>query len=1002
MKSKLITVFLLLFVGSIYAQEFQITGKVSEFTGETLSGVNIVEKGTNNGTVSDLDGNFSINVSKSDAVLVFSYIGYLTQEFVTRGQTIIDVVLKMDSASLEEIVVIGYGTIKKKDLTGAVSVVNTDEFKNVQSLSIGEAMQGLASGVTIRSNGNIGSEPDIKIRGIGNISNNNPLYVVDGLIFTGGLRDLNVNDVESIQILKDASAAAIYGNRAANGVIIITTKKGKSGKSVVDFSAKFGFEKLPSLDLMDTTDFFYYNDMAYDNAGYARQNHYNNNTDWEKETLKTGFSSDYNVGISGGSDFGNYLISANYFSNSGTLKGTNLERFSLRINAEAKKGIFTVGENLAISNTAVVPYSGGNPITDIMRMTPDIPVYDSTHAGGFGFGDETRARTFGTNPIAIQNLVNLKSENARIRGNLYGDASIFKFLAYRLNVGYETSFDAFKRLRKEGDFTLNLPYEPSHIYENKARYQSFLIDNLMTFNKSFGHHTVNAILGSSYQREGYEQIWGLTHGIFVSGGQYVDVLNAGTSNPSVGGFRSEIYRISYFGRLQYDFAGKYLFSATLRRDATSQFGPDYRIGYFPSVSAGWRISEEEFFDIAWLDNLKIRVNYGELGNSAFQNWGGNSGIYDYIPILTTFPLSVFGSGQDETVLSGAIQRELINSDLTWETKKQTNIGADFGFMQNRLQLSADYYIATTEDVLVEFPILIATGNDGGNPWVNAGSLKNSGVDVDASWREMRGDFKYSVTANFTTIKNEVLDLPYGDNRILTGLCISEVGSPMAMFYLVKSDGIFQSEEEILAHTNSEGTVIQPDAEPGDLRYIDYDDNGIISAAGDRQIVGNPWPKLEAGLSVQIEYKNIDFSLQGFGAFGQKVFNGTRSLTERFNDNSNYRNGINPWTPENMDTDFPRVIYADERNSVGWIDRWIENGSFFKIRQITLGYTVNLKPVKKYMENLRLAVTIQNPFTFTGYSGLDPEFSNGYILEFGIDGNSYPSPRILLFSISAKI
>lgn len=981
--------------GLVFGQDYKISGKLTERSGGPLPGVNITEKGTQNGTVTGPDGYYSISVSGPNAILAFSYVGYMGQELTTTGRTTIDVVLKLDVESLEEIVVIGYGTIKKRDLTGAVSVINTEGFRNVQSLSIGDAIQGLASGVSVRSNGNIGSEPDIKIRGIGNISNNNPLYVIDGFITTGGIRDLNVNDIESVQILKDASAAAIYGNRAANGVIIITTKRGVSGEPKIEFSTKFGIEKLPSLKLMDTTDFFFYNDMAYANSGLAPQNHYDSSTDWEKEALRTGYSSDYNLGISGGSENSNYLVSANYFKNTGTFIGTELERYSIRVNTEATKGILTVGENIAISNTAVTPYSGGNAITDVMRMTPDISVYDSTNFGGYGFGDESRARTFGTNPIAIQNLVKKHQENARIRGNLYGELKIFKWLTYRMTLGYETSFDAFRELRKEGDFTLNLPYEPSHVYENKARYESFLFDNLLTFNKNFDGHTINAILGSSYQREAYEQINGLNHDIFITGGQYLDVLDAGSSNPKAGGFRNEIYRISYFGRVNYDFVGKYLLSATLRRDATSQFGPDYRTGYFPSASLGWRMSEEGFFNVDWIDNLKVRASYGELGNSAF------GGQYDYIPSLTTFPLSAFGSGEAETILSGATQRELVNSDLTWETSKQTNIGADFGFLSNRLQVSADYYISTTEDVLVTFPILVATGNDGGNPWVNAGSLRNSGFDLDLTWKETRGDFRYSASANFTTIKNEVLDLPYGDHTIITGLCITEVGGPMAMFYLVETDGIFQNEEEVLAHVNSEGTVIQPDALPGDIRYVDYDDNGIISAAGDRQVIGNPWPKIEVGLQLSMSYKNIDFSMHGYGAFGQDVYNGTRSLTERFNDNSNYRYEIDPWTPENPDTDFPRVIYGDERNSLGWTNRWIEDGSFFKIRQITLGYTFNIDPVQKFVENLRLAVSIQNPFTFTKYSGLDPEFSNGYVLEFGVDGNSYPSPTIYMFSLSAK-
>lgn len=994
MKSKLLLTLFLFVMGTVYAQEVQIAGVVSESTGEILPAVNIIEKGTGNGTVTDLNGNYEITVSNREAILVFSYIGYLSQEITVGSQTIINLVLEQDISSMEEIVVIGYGTVKKKDLTGAVSVVNTESFKDVQSLSVGDALQGLASGVTVRSNGNIGSEPNIKIRGIGNISNNNPLYVIDGFITTGGIRDLNVNDIASVQILKDASAAAIYGNRAANGVIIITTKKGQKGEPKISFSAKFGIEKLPSLNLMDTTDFFFYNDMAYDNAGFARQNHYDNNTDWENEALQTGTSGDYNIGISGGSDNSNYLVSANYYTNKGTFIGTDLERISIRVNTEATKGIFTFGENFALSNTEVTPYSGGNAITDVMRMTPDIAVYDSTHFGGYGFGDESRARTFGTNPIAIQNLVNQHQENARIRGNLYGELQIFKFLKFKSSLGYESSFDAYQQLRKEGDFTLNLPYEPSSIYENKARYESFLFDNFLTFDKNFDGHTINVVLGSSYQRESYEQISGSNQNIFITGGEYLTVLDAGSSNPKVGGFRNEIYRISYFGRLNYDFQGKYLLSATLRRDATSQFGPDYRTGYFPSISGGWRMSEEDFFNVDWLDNLKLRASYGELGNSAF------GGQYDYIPSLTTFPLSIFGTGEGETILNGATQRELVNSDLTWETKKQTNIGVDAGFLGNRLQASADYYISITEDVLVAFPILIATGNDGGNPWVNAGSIKNSGIELDLSWRDTKGDFKYSIAANVTTIKNEMLDLPYGDSTIVTGLCITKIGEPMAMFYLVETDGIFQNVDEVLAHVNSEGTVIQPDAQPGDIRYVDHDDNGIISAAGDRQVVGSPWPKIELGLSISMEYKNFDFAMHGYGAFGQKVFNGTRSMLERFNDNSNYQYGISPWTPENTDTDFPRVIYADERNSVGWTDRWIDNGSFFKIRQLTLGYTFKMDPVKAKFDNLRISITGQNLFTFTNYPGLDPEFNNGYVLEFGVDGNSYPTPRTILFSIAA--
>jgi len=999
MKLLVILTFLIASLGTVYAQETIIKGKITEQNGDPLSGVNVVEKGTFNGTVSDGTGNYSITVKNKNAVLVYSYIGFLPAESSSTGKTTIDITLLADMNAIEEVVTIGYGTVKKKDLTGAVSVINEDAMKNVQALSVGEALQGLASGVRIRSNGNIGSEPDIKIRGIGNFGNSSPLYVIDGLISSGGIRDLNVNDIESVQILKDASAAAIYGNRAANGVIIITTKNGTKGEMKVDLSLKYGIDKLPKLNLMDTTDYFFYNDMAYKNAGLNPQNHFGNSTDWEKEVLKTGYTQDYNLGISGGGDNNTYLLSANYYNNEGTSIGTNLNRLSLRINTEAKKGMVTVGENLSITDTKVLPSSSGNPVVDVMRMTPDIAVLDSLNPGGYGYGDEARARTFGGNSVALQNLVNNRSQNTRLRGNAYIEIAPVKWLKFKSTVGYETSFDEYHSLRKLGNWTLNQPLDASNIYENRARYQSTFFDNLITFDKSFGSHNVNAIAGSSFQHEQYKQLYGQKSDIYVSGGEYLDVLNAGSSNPVAGSFYNEIYRISYFGRVNYDYAGKYLFSATLRRDASSQFGPDYRVGYFPSVSAGWRMSDEEFFDVSWINNLKLRANYGELGNSAFDNFAANAGINDYIPRLTIFPIAVFGA---DNINYGTTQRQLVNPDLTWETKKQLNIGADFAFLKNKLTLSADYFISTTEDVLINYPILLATGNDGGNPMVNAGSLQNRGIEIETAWKDQIGDFKYSVTANITSLQNEVLDLPYGDQTIVTGLCKTEIGQPLAMFYLIKSDGLFQSEEEVLAHTNSQGVVIQPTAKPGDVRYVDFDDNGIISAAGDRQIVGSPWAKLEAGLTFDASYKNIFVSVQGYGSFGQKVWNGTRSLTERFSDNSNYRTGIDPWTPENTDTNFPRLLYGDERNVMGNIDRWMEDGSFFKIRQLTVGYDFKeLGKLSSSISNLRLSVTGQNLYTFTKYQGLDPEFDNGYKLEFGVDGNNYPSPRSLMFNLTAS-
>lgn len=982
-------------------QKRVVSGIVKDSKGLPLPGVSVVEKGTINGSITDSNGNYSVSNLPDDATLKFSFIGMKTVEVVIGNRTVINLEMEDVTIDMNEVVAIGYGTIKKKDLTGAVSVINSADFKNVKALSVGEAIQGLASGVHVRNTGAIGSEPTIEIRGIGNFSSSSPLYVIDGMISTGGLRDLNVNDIETVQILKDASAAAIYGNRAANGVIIITTKRGKNGEMKVDFSAKFSVDKAPRIDLMDTTQFFKYNDMAYANAGLNPQNHYTNNTDWQDEAFQTGYSQDYNMGFSGGSDNSNYLVSMNYYDNKGTNVGTNLTRYSFRVNTEGKRGIFTIGENLAISDTKTDLPSSGNPFIDAMRMTPDIAVKDSLHPGGYGYGDEARARTFGTSPIAIQNLVHNNSENTRIRGNAYIEAKLASFLTYKMNAGYETSFDAYHSMREFGNWTLNQPSEASSLYENSARYESKLFENTLNFSKKFSKHSIDGVLGISYQQESYKQINGSNKEIVKLGDYYFDVLDAGQESAVAGGFRSETKLISYLGRFNYNYDNRYLVSGTFRNDATSKFAKSERNGFFPSISAGWRLSNEKFFDVEWISDLKLRANYGSLGNAAIENWGGNSGQYSYIPTLTYFPMAVFGVNQN--VVSGMTQRKLANGDLHWETKTQQNYGLDVAFLKNKLQVSADYFISVTKDVLVEAPILIATGNDGGNPLANAASLQNKGFEFNALWKDKVRDFTYSVSANFTTLNNEVLDLGYGKKEVLTELTKTEVGQSIGMFYLIKTNGIFKSQEEVLANVTSAGVPIVNTngklPEPGDIRYIDYNDDGIISATGDRQIVGSPWAKYEVGLTFDAEYKNFDFSVLSFGAFGQQVWNQQSATLNRFDDNSNYLVGINPWTPENPNTNFPRLLYGDDRNARGDQDRWLENGSFFKIKMITLGYTFKVPALAKYVDNLRVSASGQNFFTFTKYTGMDPEFVNGNVYTKGVDPLSYPSPKSLLFSFN---
>ncbi|MCW3804481.1 TonB-dependent receptor [Plebeiibacterium marinum] len=974
----------------------RIAGKVTDENGEPIPGVSILLKGTTTGTISDIDGNYMFSSVPENGILIFSFVGMVNQEVSVAGQSTINVVMVQDAIGLDEVVAIGYGTIKKADLTGAVSVVKSDDFKNVTALNVADAIQGLVSGVNIRSSGGIGSEPTVEIRGLGNFTNNDPLYIIDGLP-TSGNRDFNTNDIESIQVLKDASAAAIYGSRAANGVIIIETKKGKAGEMKVNYSGKLSIDNLPMMDLMGREEWIDITTQAYKNAiadgvpdVYEVPNWMDGNTDWNEEVFRTAVVQDHNLSFSGGGEDNKYLVSANFYDNPGTVYGTSMDRYSFRVNTEGKKGIFTIGENLAITNTFVENQNSVfSKHIDVLRMLPIIPVYDENNFGGYGYGNEATARTFGSNPIGTEDIMYNSDENLRIRGNLYTTIDILDGLQYKLNVGFETSQDNHKWLRKEGNFTLNQPYEPSTRYENKAKYLNKLIENTLTYQKQFGNHDVNVVVGYSYQSTYREMIAAQKKNLVTIGDNYFDVIDAGTTDPNAWGNIGESSLISYFGRLNYTFAEKYLLSATFRNDGSSKFAPGNKWGFFPSVSAGWRISKENFFNVPWISDLKLRYSHGTLGNVNIGNW-------DYVAVLNSFPIAVFGN--DQHLETGMTQIKLVNRDLKWEEQTQDNYGMDVAFLDNRLQMSAEYFISTTKDVLTPMPILMTTGNDGGNPYVNAASLRNKGIEVTANWRDKIGDFNYSVGATFSRLRNEVLEFGYGKVEQYTWITKTEIGEPLGMFYTIKTDGIFQNESEVLSHTSSSGTVIQPNAKPGDIRYVDVNDDGQINNE-DRTITGNPWPKFELGINGKVSYKNLDFSFAGFGSFGQDVFNGAASWMGGFSDNTNHLSGYKPWTAEDPNTKNPRVIYADNRNARGDQDRWIEKGSYFKIRQMTLGYTFKKAQLFNVLDNMRMSVTGQNLITFTNYSGLDPEFKSPDIWVKGQDDASYPSPKSVVFSLS---
>ena len=1012
MIKKILFLFFVVFAATAYSQDVTITGTVTDANSEPLVGVNVLVKGTTTGAITDIDGNFSVS-GKKGSTLVFSYIGMLTQEVVYKG-TALRVVMKDDSKALEEVVVIGYQTVKKSDLTGAVAVVDTKEMKESAAGTLVSQMQGLATGINVRSSGRAGEDASIEIRGVGSLSNNSPLWVIDGMITDPGV-DFNPADAESIQILKDASAAAIYGSRAANGVIIVTTKKGTKGPMKVNVSVKETLEWSPKFDLMNAAEYIKYNDIAYNEAikdGIATvnstQKHSQYDTNWQDEVLKTALVQDYNVSLSGGGDSGSYFVSAGYYNNDGVSYGNTFDRYSFRVNTQGKKGWFSFGENLAYSLTNTDP-NQTNTYNDFLRMMPTIPIYDENNPGGYGYGDAAKYNTFGVNPIAREDLEYRHFRQNRLNGSLWLEFKPFEFLSYKFNGGIDLYFYENSWFRGEGNWTQNQEHRDPESQKARDNTYNMLIEHTLNFNKDFGKHHVDAVVGTTYQHHEWEGLWASRLNFPMTGnGDYFTVLNAGQSNQQNSNSISENAMISYLGRANYVYDDKYYLTATFRRDGTSRLAKENRWGNFPSFSGAWRISKEEFFDVPWINDLKIRGNWGRLGNSSIGDW-------DYIGTINQSIVTVFGGA----IVPGSTQVKLVNAGLVWETKETVNVGFDASFLNQRLTVSAEYYNSKTSDVLAETPIAISTGNQGGSPWKNAASLRNKGFEFTFGWKDQISGFKYSALLNVTTMDNEVLSLGRDGserNFIDSGQARTEPGRSLAEFYLRKTDGIFRTQEEIDNYVTKGNHVPGPNEDKvpagtpimiegkrpqlGDVKYLDLNDDGQITDI-DRDYCGSPWAKMQMSLVLNAEWKNFDFSMMWNGQFGNKIYNVSRWQGRLFADNSNYirfEKGEEPYQV-NPNSNTPRIIYGDFRNSRD-ADRFLENGSYFRMKNISIGYNFKQKWLTNLgVEKLRLFATGSNLITITGYSGLDPDFKGANsVWNSGTDSFAYPNTRSVMFGL----
>jgi TonB-linked SusC/RagA family outer membrane protein len=984
-----------------------VTGRVTDIKGEGLPGVTVLVKGTTVGTTTGADGTFSLD-APANATLVFSSIGYAGQEIPVNNRTAINITLSDSNQALSDVVVVGYLTQKREDVTGSVASVAAVDVKRAPVATLAEGIQGRLPGVTVANSGVPGQNPVINIRGLGTLaSGSGPLYVVDGL-WTDNLRDFNPQDAESIQVLKDAASLAAYGSRGANGVIIVTTKRGKPGKPQVTLNAYGGPQNIVKrLSLTNAAQWAAITNQAYDNANIARQPYANAlpaniDTDWQKELFQTGSVQSYDLGLSGGgtTDNGgrtNYNLSGGYYKQVGTIAGPSFERYSARVNTGLTSGKLQIGQNLLLTRTNQ-QFVNGLPFIDVVRMLPVTPVYDANNPGGYGLSTPN-AVSYGTNPIGSQQLNVNTSLNNRIQASIFGEYAFVPWLRYRLNLAteylgfHDQSQNKFGLLRYIGDPTVLSSYA-----ENQGNNIFGQAENTLTFDKSFGKHNVTALVGYSRQYFRNEFTRGVNFG-YGTGPNYYWALDAGTQNPQVQGSSYVWTKESYFGQLTYDYDQRYLVTAAYRNDGSSRFDPNNRRGNFGAASLGWRVSKERFFEgITAISDLKLRASYGRLGNDQLSGAYGGSYLYQgNINPNVNYPL-----GSSQSIVNGATQTALPSAGIGWETRNTANFGLDVAFLDNRLTVGADYYVSRTTDALVAPPIPLLFGNAGDNPYQRIGKIENRGFELLASYSENRNAFKYGISANLSTLRNRVLDVgTVGDqpnyfNAGPSGVTRTEAGYEVGSFYLYQFQGVYQQGD----------TNIPTGLQAGDAKYADTNGDGTINEK-DRVHVGRVFPKIQYGFNLNASYGGFDVAAFFQGIQGNDVFNNTRYWTDRIDQTGNYRTDLNPWTPTNTNTNTPRLVAAGTsavNNSQYNSSRWLEDGSYLRLKNVQLGYSLPDAVISrlKVISRLRIYATGQNVFTATKYSGYDPETVGGTsgLLVRGLDEGQYPNVRTFTLGIQA--
>lgn len=1001
---KLILVFV--FLQSITSSIAQtVSGTVSSKDGP-LPAATVLIQGKAQGVTTDFDGHYTIPAQVGD-ILIFSYVGYISQQINVRGSDEINVVLS-ESNQLDEVVVVGYGTQKKSDLTGSVSLVDTDEMQKQASNDIAQMMQGRIAGVSITTDGQPGASPNVRIRGVSTFglgASAEPLYVVDGFTLVGGIRDLNPNDIESIQVLKDATAGAIYGNRAANGVVIITTKSGKKNKKFsLELNSYYGVQSIKQrIPVLDRSGYQSINANLLTNAGQQivggndpTSPLYINNvdTDWQNAGYKEGSIQNYNLNASGGNEATSYYVSLDYLDNEGTLVGSgpDYKRYSFRVNSDTKVGRINFGENLYLMRsdenplffTTSIGLPGGRPslVNDLLQAAPTIPVYDENRLGGFGGANSTIHQSITLNVPGINTLINNTTQVTRILANFYAGYEIFDGLNFKTSLQYDSSGIQDQLFVPEYDLGYFFPGPVASLQVTNRNSNSFLLENTLNWVKKINKNDISFLLGQTYQKTNYRSVGVIGAGLTQP---YIFNLQNATSFSVTDNIIPSAIS-SFLARLTYSFDDKYLLTANVRRDGSSKFRSELRHEYFPSIGLGIKLQNQ--FDLPdFINELKLRGGIGEVGNQEIGDFRYQGTVNRGIPYEFAYGGRAIG----------AAVSSVVDKDIKWETRVTRSVGLDASLFDGSIELTAEYYSNTSNDVLTTVPIAFSNGSLPADLFTNAGSIKNSGFEFSTIFRKRVGDFSFEIAPNFYTVNNEVLDI--GGTGILNGVgSRTEVGRSLGEHYGWVYDGLFQSIAEVGSHAfQSPGTAA------GDVRFKDLNDDGVINDA-DRTYLGSGLPTFNYGVNFTANYKDFDFTVFGQGSGGNLInSNLYRGLMPSSGYNNWHEDILNHWTPTNTNTDIPRIIFLDPNNNGRDSNRpgWLQKGDYFRLNTISLGYSLPdsvLDSVK--LSKARFYVTLQNVAVFQSYKGYNPDFQSG-ILNPGFDYGTFPRPTTTIFGAQFK-